>query len=179
MATAPTLPTDHVHRILKAVVRNLQTIDPNNDARYDVRTLSAGIIDTDPPEDLSAFVSPTGVQGVLWVVTDRNDDYEYLLAARVRGRLQYDIECYLKRDVEGSTPEQLRTVTLAAVQALWTAHWKDLHLSAADALLNGGSPVRLVTNHRIKRVERQYAPPDAYFRATLECVYDFSADAAS
>lgn len=183
MATTPTLPTEHVQRILLAAVENLRWIDPANDARFGVKTLASGLLDADLPEGVESFYNgTTEVQGVIFVVTDKDDDYEYLTASRVRGTLQYDVECYLKRD-DGVPDDPNTALTrqslMDAQQAFWTAHWNDLHLRAADARLQGGAAVRLVTNHRIQRIVRQYAPPDAYFRAAVKCVYDFSADAAS
>ena len=113
------------------------------------------------------------ITGPVVKITDLSEDFSYRPAQEVESNLIYSVEGWLPGQVAGTLRANLR----AFVADFMKAHHDDVYLVAAD-LANGGAGERLVKEHRVIRVEREYGTPWGYFRAEVRGVLCFNTGAS-
>lgn len=174
-------PNEALERVMNAVCVNMRRIDPANDPKFKTKTLVCDQVDIAlRDEDILWPSADEQTAGVVMTVTDIDEDYEYFTRGKVRSHLTYEIvawiklsEAHLDRD-----PHALSKALRGAIQDLHRAFWYDYHLDKADSQIVGTPGSQLVVNPKLERVEREYRPPEGSYRATLTCLYDFSAPTA-
>lgn len=171
-------PNEALDRVMNAVCANFLRINPANDPKFKTQTLLCDQVDIPlRPEEIKWPEADSNALTTVMTVTDIDETYEFFTAGKARSHLTYEVvawtkvhEAHLERD-----PKAIQKAVRGAIQDLWRAFWYDYHLDKADSQLNGTPGTQLVVNPRIERVEREYRPPDGSYRATLTCLYDFSA----
>jgi len=114
-------------------------------------------------------IRPNDVTGAIVKITDLTEDFSYFTAQDSQSDLSYAVEGFLY----ATTASSLRTGVRSFVDDAMKAHNSDLYLSVAD-LANGGAGQRLVIQHFVRRVIREYEAPHGYFRMEVDCQYRFN-----
>lgn len=116
-----------------------------------------------------------GERGILAVVEEEGETYEYLHGMRVRATLTYQVRISVAVNPEHPL-SVLRELVRSLRGDLWRNHHSDLHLCEAYAA-TGGADEQLVMEHRIRDMQSEYAFPEGLIAMSADCKYDFSADA--
>ena len=156
-------PTSEFNHIIDALLYNLSTIKTVNGYATNV-VFTEETAEPIRPEDVPS--------GACIFVTEAPESYEYLTAEYVDSVISYTALGWITIDPPG-TPDTLKEALRSFVADFWRCFRSDLYLLAADSA-TGGSGQRLVKEHRIVEMDRQYSFPDAAFIASCRCKYQFN-----
>lgn len=149
---------DKFDAILRAVKTNLARITVPNG----FFTTVVLVHDEDTP------IRPGDYTGPILKLTVTDEDDRTRPGMFCETTVRYTVEGFLPNQTPGTIRLNLRRF----VRDFKEAHFDDVYLAAAD-LANGGAGTGLVKENWVNRVKRQYTSPNGYFRAEVECKFEW------